>query len=88
MRAAARDRSRTLHRRRSRAGTLPALGKEHLPIGEAVGFEEEAQDNGAFGRHRLVPIAGRPPHELRQTRSELLLSPVPRCRRGILALIN
>jgi len=25
---------------------------------------------------------------LRQTRSELLLSPVPRCRRGILALIN
>ena len=25
---------------------------------------------------------------LRQTRAELLLSPVPRCRRGILALIN
>jgi hypothetical protein len=52
-----------------RAGTLTALGKEHLPIGEAVGFQA----------HRNV---------LRQTRSELLLSPVPRCRRGILALIN
>jgi len=57
------------HRPRSRAGTLPALGKEHLPIGEAVGFQA----------HR---------NALRQTRSELLLSPVPRCRRGILALIN
>jgi hypothetical protein len=45
------------------------LGKEHLPIGEAVGFQA----------HR---------NALRQTRSELLLSPVPRCRRGILALIN
>ena len=48
---------------------LTALGKEHLPIGEAVGFQA----------HR---------NPLRQTRSELLLSPVPRCRRGILALIN
>ena len=46
-----------------------ALGKEHLPIGEAVGFQA----------HR---------NALRQTRSELLLSPVPCCRRGILALIN
>ena len=46
-----------------------ALGKEHLPIGEAVEFQA----------HR---------NALRQTRSELLLSPVPRCRRGILALIN
>ena len=52
-----------------RAGTLTALGKEHLPIGEAVGFQA----------HR---------NALRQTRSELLLSPVPRCRRGILALVN
>lgn len=51
------------------AGRLTALGKEHLPIGEAVGFQA----------HR---------NALRQTRSELLLSPVPRCRRGILALIN
>jgi hypothetical protein len=42
-----------------RAGTLTALGKEHLPIGEAVGFQA----------HR---------NALRQTRSELLLSPVPR----------
>jgi hypothetical protein len=50
-------------------GALTALGKEHLPIGEAVGFQA----------HR---------NALRQTRSELLLSPVPRCRRGILALIN
>src|SRR5450755_3039223 len=50
-----------------RPGTLTALGKEHLPIGEAVGFQA----------HR---------NALRQTRSELLLSPVPRCRRGILAL--
>jgi hypothetical protein len=48
---------------------LLALGKEHLPIGEAVGFQA----------HR---------NALRQTRSELLLSPVPRCRLGILALIN
>lgn len=52
----------------ARAGTLTALGKEHLPIGEAVGFQA----------HR---------NALRQTRSELLLSPVPRCRRGM-ALIN
>ena len=52
-----------------RAGTLTALGKDHLPIGEAVGFQA----------HR---------NALRQTRSELLLSPVLRCRRGILALIN
>ena len=48
---------------------LTALGKGHLPIGEAV----------AFQAHR---------NALRQTRSELPLSPVPRCRRGILALIN
>ncbi|MYV81536.1 hypothetical protein GTH44_06670 [Bradyrhizobium japonicum] len=47
-----------------RAGTLTALGKEHLPIGEAVRFQA----------HR---------NALRQTRSELLLSPVPRCRRAI-----
>ena len=47
---------------------LTALGKVHLPIGEAVGFQA----------HR---------NALRQTRSELLLSPVPRCRRGILALV-
>src|SRR4029434_1457099 len=47
----------------ARPGTLTALGKEHLPIGEAVGFQA----------HR---------NALRQTRSELLLSPVPRWRSG------
>jgi hypothetical protein len=53
----------------TRAGTLTALGKEHLPIAKRFGFQA----------HR---------NALRQTRSELLLSHVPRCRRGILALIN
>src|SRR6266508_3666537 len=42
----------------------PLLGEELLPGGEAVGLEEEAEDEGAVGRHRLVLIAGRPPHEL------------------------
>jgi len=54
---------------------------------------------GAATRHANGPRKRTSPHwktvgfqahrnALRQTRSELLLSPVPRCRRGILALIN
>jgi hypothetical protein len=46
VRAAARDRFRTLHR--PRAGTLMALGKEHLPIGEAVGFQAHRNNERAF----------------------------------------
>src|SRR5215467_3755384 len=40
------------------------LGEEPLAAGKAVWLEEEAEDDGAVGRHRLVPVAGRPPHEL------------------------
>src|SRR6266545_1893103 len=42
----------------------PLLGEELLPVGEAVGLEEEAEDEGAVGRHRLMLIAGGPPDEL------------------------
>jgi hypothetical protein len=44
-----------------------ALGKEHLPIGEAVGVQA----------HR---------NALRQTRSELLLGPAPRCRSDVIQI--
>src|SRR5258708_2806978 len=40
------------------------LGKDPPAAGKGVGFEEEAENNGAVGRHRLVPVAGRPPDEL------------------------
>src|SRR5262249_18475447 len=53
-----------------RSGSLPPLlprpvrGEEFLAAGKAVGLEEEAENDGAVGRHRLVPVAGRPPDEL------------------------
>src|SRR5262245_27638288 len=40
------------------------LGEELLAVGEAVGLEEEAEDDGAVRRHRLVLVAGRPPDKL------------------------
>ena len=46
--------------------TLPLafLGEELLAVGEAVGLEEETQDQRAVGRHGLVLVAGRTPAEL------------------------
>src|SRR5580704_9668132 len=40
------------------------LGEEFLAIGKTIRLEEEAEQHGAVGRHRLVLIAGRPPDEL------------------------
>src|SRR5205807_9876913 len=40
------------------------LGEELLAAGKAIWLEEEAEDDGPVGRHRLVPVAGRPPGEL------------------------
>src|SRR5262249_6843132 len=42
----------------------PVLGEELLAAGQAVWLKKEAEDDGAVGRHRLVPVAGRPPDEL------------------------
>src|SRR5262249_30700361 len=33
------------------------LGEESLAAGKAIWLEEQAQDDGAVGRHRLVPVA-------------------------------
>src|SRR5579859_7238834 len=49
---------------RAVALSLARLGEEFFAIGEAVRLEEEAEQNCAVRRHRLVPIAGRPPDEL------------------------
>ena len=56
----------------------PLLGEELLPVGEAVGLEEEAEDEGAIGRHRLVLVAGRPPDELTRP-ADALVTPRARC---------
>src|SRR5258708_32846860 len=40
------------------------LGEEPLAAGKAIWLEEEAENDGAVGRHRLVLVAGRPPDEL------------------------
>jgi len=40
------------------------LGEEPLAAGKAIWLEEEAENDGAVGRHRLMPVAGRPPDEL------------------------
>src|SRR5262249_12245490 len=42
----------------------PLIGEELLAAGEAVGLQEEAENDGAIGRHRLVLVAGWPPDEL------------------------
>ena len=44
--------------------TQQALCLEFLPVGEAVGLEEKAEDQGAVGRSRLVLVAGGTPDEL------------------------
>ena len=49
------------------------LGKEPLAAGKAIWLEEEAEDDGAVGRHRLVPVAGRPPHELTRSARALVI---------------
>ncbi len=63
-------------------------------LGRFTGGAREQARSKPIGsqRHRalLLQAQGLQAHRnaLRQTRSELLLGPVPRCRRGILALIN
>jgi hypothetical protein len=47
--------------------------EELLAIRKAVGLEEEADDDGAVGRHRLVPIAGRPPDKLTRSAYALVI---------------
>src|SRR6516162_4244153 len=48
----------------------PVRGEEPLAAGKAIWLEEEAENDGAVGRHRLVPVAGRPPDELEQRRGD------------------
>src|SRR6185295_10939269 len=43
---------------------LAGLGEKPLAVGEAVGLEEKAEDQGAVGRSRLVLVAGGTPDEL------------------------
>ena len=40
------------------------LGEEPFAAGKAIWLEEEAENDGAVGCHRLMPVAGRPPDEL------------------------
>jgi hypothetical protein len=47
--------------------------EELLAIRKAVGLEEEADDNGAVGRHRLVLVAGRPPDKLTRSAYALVI---------------
>ena len=62
-------------------------------LGRFTGGARE-QARGRPSEKNISPLAKRlgvrriASNALRQTRSELLLSPVPRCRRGILALIK
>src|SRR5262245_30565753 len=51
----------------------PVLGEEPLAAGKAVWLEEEAEDDGAVGRHRLVPVAGGPPDELTRSAHALVI---------------
>src|SRR5262245_42039339 len=51
----------------------PFLGEKLFPIGEAVGFQEEAEHDGAVGRHRLVLVAGRAPYELARSAHALVV---------------
>src|SRR5262249_57976006 len=55
------------------ASTSPLIGEEFLAAGEAVGLEEEAEDDGAIGRHRLVLVAGWPPDELTRSAHALVV---------------
>src|SRR5262245_41479033 len=43
---------------------LPGFGEEFFAVGKAVGLEEEAEDERAVGRYRLVLVAGGAPDEL------------------------
>ena len=47
-----------------RTTVRPVCGEELFAVGEAVGLQEEAEDDRAVRRHRLVLVAGRPPDEL------------------------
>src|SRR5690349_22628172 len=43
---------------------LAALGEKPVAVGEAVGLQEEAEDQGTIGGRGFVLIAGRTPDEL------------------------
>src|SRR5262245_38376291 len=49
------------------------LGKKPLAVGEAIGLEEKAEDQGAVGRGRLVLVAGGTPDELPGTAHALVV---------------
>src|SRR5262249_52313531 len=55
------------------AGGRPVPGEEPRAGGKAIRLEEEAEDDGAVGRHRLVPVAGRPPDELTRSARALVI---------------
>src|SRR5215510_2846995 len=51
----------------------PLLLRKPLPAGKAVGLEEEAEDERAVRRHRLMFVSGRPPHELAGSADALVI---------------
>src|SRR5262249_24545176 len=58
-----------------RCGQLPfaRLGEELRAVGKAVGLEEEAENDGTVGRHRLVLVARWPPDELARSADALVV---------------